>query len=812
MTGNMGRGEGKGPLRGRGKDSGERSTPEAAPRRTQDAGTVTFGSLLKQHRRTAWLTQEELAEKSGLSVRTVRGLERGEGHRPRPDTVGLLARALGLSEEEHDLLMVAAGRRDVVTAPAASPSSSLPSPSTPLVGREEELTEIKSLLGRWEARLLTLTGTGGVGKTRLAIQAAQDAAGHFPDGVVFVALAPLTDAALVIPTVARTLGLREKGQSPREVLHAYLRAKRLLLVLDNFEHLLGAAPEVVDLIESSPQLFVLVTSRATLRVRGEQDYLVPPLKLPRATRSPAAEEVAGSPSGRLFVERARAASPAFGLEEGNAAQVATICRQLAGLPLALELAAAKVRFLSPSLLLARLERALSAGGARDLPKRQRTLRATLDWSHDLLSEPEKALFRRLSVFADGFTLEAVEAVGAAGDVVAEDALESLGRLVEQSLVTAELDGEGMRYGMLELVRQYAREKLEESGEAGETLRRHAAFFLNLAELAYPELRGPRQAEWLERLERENGNLRSAMGWALSAGEVETAARMGWALYLFWRLRGHHDEGRRWMEVLLERDLPRALRPRVVMVAAFMTHTQGDYKACEGYSAEVLELARGARDTLCAAYAWCMLGMGAMHRRDYEAATSCFEEALPLFRRSGEEVQVPVMHALLGTALLIQGDHDRAVPMFEDGLAMARRRGDRIGVCSALYHLAQVALVREEHGLATRILEEGVAISEQMRDRANLSYFLEGLAVVAGVQGRAERSARLFGAAEGLLEAVGAPVHNYYKPDPFLYEQTISATRSRLGEADFEEVRAEGRAMTFEQAVAYALEEDDASPA
>jgi tetratricopeptide (TPR) repeat protein len=439
------------------------------------------------------------------------------------------------------------------------------------------------------------------------------------------------------------------------------------------------------------------------------------------------------------------------------------------------------------------------------------VRATLDWSHDLLSEPEKALFRRLSVFVGGFTLEAAEAVGAAGDVAAEDALESLGRLVEQSLVTAELDGDGMRYGMLEPVRQYAREKLEESGEAGETLRQHAAFFLNLAELAYPELRGPRQAEWLERLERENGNLRSAMGWALSAGEVETAARLGWALYLFWRLRGHHNEGRRWMEVLLERNLPTALRPRVIMVAAFMTYTQGDYKACEGYSAEALELARRARDTLCAAYAWCMLGMGAMRRKDYEAATSCFEEALPLFRRSGEEVQVPVMHALLGTALLIQGDHDRAVPMFEEGLAMAQRRGDRIGVCSSLYHLAQVALVRGDHGLATRILEEGVAISEQMRDWANLSYFLEGLAVVAGVQGRAERSTRLFGAAEELLEAVGAPVYNYYKPDPSLYERTMSATRSRLGEADFEEVRAEGRAMTFEQAVAYALEDVEPSP-
>ena len=774
-----------------------------------------FGSRLRRLREAAGLTQEDLAARAGLSAKGISDLERGARRRPHPHTVRALADALELSEDERASLLAAVPKRgeagDDVHMLAASSAPVLPMPPTPLVGRERDMEEVTGFLRRREVRLLTLTGTGGVGKTRLALEAARDVGEFFPDGVAFVVLAPFSNVEFVVPSVVRSFGLRETaGQSSREALRTHLRAKRLLLTLDNFEHLLEAAPEVSWLIETCPNLTVLVTSRAPLRVGGEQEYPVPPLELPVSTRDPGVEEVLGSPSGRLFVERARAASPGFSLSRQNAPAVASICWRLAGLPLALELAAAKVRFLSPSSLLARLDRVLSTGWARDVPERQRTVHATLDWSHDLLSEPEKALFRRLSVFAGGFTLEVAEAVGAAGDVVAEDALESLGRLVEQSLVTAEPDGGGMRYGKLEPVRQYAREKLEESGEAGETLRRHAAFFLNLAELAYPELRGPRQAEWLERLERENGNLRSAMGWALSAGEVETAARMGWALYLFWRLRGHHDEGRRWMEVLLERDLPKALRPRVVMVAAFMTYTQGDYKACEGYSAEALELARGARDTLCAGYAWCMLGMGAMHRGDYEAATSCFEEALPLFRCSGEEVQVPVMHALLGTALLIQGDHDRAVPMFEEGLAMARRRGDRIGVCSALYHLAQVALVREDHGLAASILAEGVAISEQMRDQANVSYFLEGLAVVASVQGKAERSTRLFGAAVGLLEAVGAPVYNYYKPDPSLYKQTISATRSRLGVADFEVAQAEGRAMTFEQAVAYALEDDEAS--
>ncbi len=379
MTGKMGRGKGKGPLRGRRKDSEGASMPKAA-RRVEDSGVAAFGSLLKQHRRDAWLTQEELADRSSLSVRTIRGLECGEGHSPRPDTVDLLARALNLSEKEHDLFTaVAKGGGAPAISPAAALEPALPSPTTPLVGRERDLAEIKDLLHRQGVRLLTLTGTGGVGKTRLAIQAARNAGGLFPDGVVFVDLAPLDDPVLVTLTIARSLGLKEtEGQTPREALHVYLREKRLLLVLDNFEHVADAAPEVVELIKSCPSLTVLATSRAPLHVRGGQEYPIRPLGLPAVTRSSDVEEVVGSPSGRLFVERARAASPAFKVEEGNAAAVASICWRLAGLPLALELAAARVRFLSPSTLLARLDQALSASRAQqDLPERQRTMHATL---------------------------------------------------------------------------------------------------------------------------------------------------------------------------------------------------------------------------------------------------------------------------------------------------------------------------------------------------------------------------------------------------------------------------------------------------
>lgn len=588
-----------------------------------------------------------------------------------------------------------------------------------------------------------------------------------------------------------------------------LRDRRLLLVLDNLEHLLQAAPEVADVIEACPGLVVMVTSRAPLRIRGEREYPVPPLALPASTLSPEAEEVLASPSGMLFVERARAASPAFTLTRENAYAVAAICWRLAGLPLALELAAAKARFLDPATLLLRLDRALSTAWARDLPERQRTMRTTLDWSHELLSEPERELFRRLSIFVGGFSLEAAEAVGDTEDGAGE-ALDRLGTLVEQSLVTVDPDAGGeTRYGMLEPVRQYAAEKLEHSGEAEEVHLEHARFFLTLAERAAPELLGLGQVVWLDRLERESSNLRAAISRSVDAGEPETAARFGQALLTFWWIRGYHQEGRRWMERALEGSLPPALRTGALQVAGSMAYMEGDYPAAEARFREALLLSRGEENPL--GEGWARLGMGLVHmsRSEHEAATADMESTLALFERRGEDYLASVSRVWLGTALLARGQRERAERILEVELAWARRVQNPSLTYVVLYNLAQLALSRGDLEAATSMLGEGIELSGRTKDRANLAHFLQALSAVEAFREEAERSAVLIGAAEGSLREVGAAVYNFYQPDPSLRERAVAEARVILGDAAFEDASERGREMTFEQAVAYALSETGA---
>jgi predicted ATPase/class 3 adenylate cyclase len=496
-------------------------------------------------------------------------------------------RLRGLAQTERVFQLVIPGLASAfpaLTSLDARPNN-LPIPPTPLLGRDREVQAVRSLLLRDDVRLVTLTGPGGAGKTRLGLQVAADLVHHVPDGVFLVELAPITDPGLVIPTLAQVLGLREDGgRSLDDTLTRYLKEKHLLLFLDNFEQILSAAPVVADLLAKCPKLKVLVTSRAVLHVRGEREFVVSPLALPDPKQTVSAEVLGQYAAVALFVQRAVAAQAGFGLTDENALSVAEICRRLDGLPLAIELAAAQIKVLSPEVLLHRLGRRLPLlqDGPRDAPARQRTLRDTIVWSYDLLNEAEQRVFRRLAVFVGGFTLEAAEAVCDATGDHGLGVVDGVGALVNQSLLRRDdRTGEGSRFAMLETIREYGLEQLEADSEAAELRRRHAAYCLELVEAAELELTGPRQVAWLDRLEAEHDNLRAALHWAVEQGEVELGLRLGGALWLFWDVRGHLTEGRgRLGEVLA---LARTARPTAALAKAHqnlgnVAWAQGDFAA------------------------------------------------------------------------------------------------------------------------------------------------------------------------------------------------------------------------------------------
>ena len=745
---------------------------------------------LAQYRRLEEALQEALGTEPSASSRALKE-EITSGRFPPKD-----ARFPGLPLEE----------------PPGDSKHNLPAPRTSFVGREGEMLEVKRILAM--TRLLTLTGAGGLGKTRLALEVARNRVGIYPQGVWLVELAPLTVPELVVPTVARNLEVRE--QPERTLLETLLEAlgdKEMLLVVDNCEHLADAAAHLADaLLSVCPKLRILATSREPLGVGGEVLCQIPLLSLPSTTGGEpdgwvAAESLMRYEAVQLFVDRARLRLPDFGLTQENAGAVARICRRLDGIPLAIELATARLEALSVEQVAQRLEVSLDVlkGASRATDPRHRTLRVTLDWSYELLSQPERKLFGRLSVFTGGFSLEAAEAVGATDDIEQLEVMEALLSLVDKSLVVAEAANDGrMRYRMLEPVRQYGLERLEMSGEVQEVRRRHAEFFLALAEEAEPRLRGPEQAAWFERLDAENDNLRAALSWLREQGEGELALRLSGALGEFWHVRGHLEEGRRWLEATLARGDDATARIKALLHAGWMAWEQLDYERSVALGEEALALAREQGDSAAIARALYIQGAPTLYQLDFDRAAALFEEAARLQRGVGDVAGLARTIQALGLTAIARQNFEHAAQLHEESLAIAREAGDQIGIIIAL-GMGAFAFLGQGNNLRARdLFREGLELSRSLGTKHGIVFHLHAAAALAGAQGHPVRSARLWGAGESLMQEIGtglAPVERYH------YGPYVDGARALLEEAAWEEAFAQGRAMSAEEAAEYALSED-----
>jgi predicted ATPase/transcriptional regulator with XRE-family HTH domain len=683
--------------------------------------STSFGPLLRLHRLRAGLTQEALAERAGLSTRGLQDLERGVRQSPRLETLRLLADALELDATERAGL-IAAARPEVASAPAPGAAARArvvapPLPPTSLVGREREVAAVCALLRRAEGRLVTISGPGGVGKTRLAQGVAAALAADF-SGVAWVELAPLRDPALAPGAVAHALGVPEGGErSATDALIAAIGERDLLLVLDNCEHVLPAMPAIGLLLAACPRLVVLATSRARLRLRGEREFPLGPLALPAVAGADSVPlaGLAGVAAVRLFVERAQAVQPEFAFTEDNASAVAAICRRLDGLPLALELAAAWAKMLPPAALLTRLEERLPllAGGARDLPPRQRTMGDAIAWSHELLSPAEQRLFRRLAVFDGGFGLDAAEAVAGAdgGPALVDD----VAALLDHSLLQR-IEGPGgePRFRMLETIREYGLERLAASGEGDPVRDAHAAYCLHLAESAEVGMQGTEQVRWLDRLEADHDNLRAALCWLPARGQVEEALRLAGAVWFFRWIRGYHAESRAQYETLLS--LPAASERTVARA-----------KALNG------------------------LGVTALSLGDRDLAVASHEEALAIGRMRGDETVEAFSLACLAAAV---GDRARHDALASESLALSRKRGDRWGIQMALGLLAFGALQRNDTSRAENLYGESLAIERGLGVRWPTALTLDSLGWLALECGDDRRARALFEEALTLMDEIG----------------------------------------------------------
>lgn len=723
----------------------------------------------------------------------------------------------------------------------------LPRQLTSFIGREREMATVKQLLR--EVPLLTLTGPGGCGKTRLALQVAADLVEEFPDGVWLVELAALSDPNLVPQAVRSALGIREgHGQPLEATLTDYLRRRSLLLVLDNCEHLLTASAQLAEtLLQSCPQLHILVSSRERLGISGEQTYSVPSLSLPDPEHLDSLERLHEFEAVRLFTDRAVLSQSTFTLTAANAAPVAQICQRLDGIPLAIELAAARVKTLTVGVIYERLDdrfRLLTVGSRTALP-RQQTLRALIDWSYDLLSEPERTLLRRLSLFVSGCTLEAAEVACSGADVAEWEVLDLLTALVEKSLVLFDEQSGAPRYALLETVRQYGLDALQAAGELAWMHDRHRAYFLRRVEAMEPQLNGPEQAAVFEELDQEHGNIRTVLAWSLGEGSsVETGLRMAKTLGVFWSQRGLWAEGRSWLERMLEQasNEPTALRSGAIGAARALVWQSGDVAGAQALDEEWLALSRAVGDQPGVAYALRGLASDAAERGDFAKAGKLLEESLAIFRELESTQGMRSVLNSLGALAELQGEYDRAFTLYTEGLAlsqklcdpagianctwnlgaaernrgnletaqklfttsleMSRELGNSWGVAASLHFLGVTAQARGNHTRAWALLTESLPLYQQMGHRRGIGLCLTSLAEEIRQSGWPERAAMLLAAAERCHTSMGRPL---IPVDRAHHDHIVAAVRAMLASETFAEAWAHGEQLTLEEAVAVALE-------